>query len=391
MSHATEGLTSASTSEQVTADNTVKRNSNTTKRFPRPMSTLHFSRPDENKMSGHNAFVTRTRTPSPSKSRLQTVTESPPADILKSLDNATLAKAYGSILQPPETLPIHTCAICSTIFAPDATIYPDPTSMSKVQFLCRHCFAKNGGSKGPCAVCGQDVLTAVKEGPYIEFSGTVWHKRCFLCNICNKAVGDTPMVDLYGKPSCIECFDTCTTRRGTPEKKLSERSNIGGMKGGDRESSPALDELSERLGIARRQESTRSPTHSLQCYQENLSGMPTKEATSSPQTPSRVKESPRQSHSPESKLKLKETSMPLKIPAMEGRRCQGCTLPLFNNGGDDQIVTVPNDKFADTVDLYHASCFQCVICGESFKSNARGQTVFVREDSGACHPEVSCT
>ncbi|KAF8475431.1 hypothetical protein JB92DRAFT_1889564 [Gautieria morchelliformis] len=70
------------------------------------------------------------------------------------------------------------------------------------------------------------------------------------------------MVDLYGNPSCSECFDTCLDRKDTHRKPLEAANNMGGMRGKSRESSPALEELSERLGIKRQvsPEVNRSPS-----------------------------------------------------------------------------------------------------------------------------------
>lgn len=157
-------------------------------------------------------------------------------------------------MQRPDSLPIHTCARCSSVFPPDATIYPDPQipSGATSRFLCRACFATQGGSKGSCVDCGREVLTITKEGGFVESAGRFWHKRCFRCNSCHKDISHAPMVDLHGKPSCAECFDSCLDRKVTPKKKSMESiNNIGGMRGKSRESSPVLEELSERLGIKR--------------------------------------------------------------------------------------------------------------------------------------------
>ena len=74
------------------------------------------------------------------------------------------------------------------------------------------------------------------------------------------------MVDLLGKPSCEDCFDSCLKRPRadstsskrfpvTPDK-VETRSNLGGMKGTSRDASPALEELQQRLGITKSREST---------------------------------------------------------------------------------------------------------------------------------------
>ena len=70
------------------------------------------------------------------------------------------------------------------------------------------------------------------------------------------------MVDLLGRPSCADCFETClkrpsgTTPRKTREpESYEERSNLGGLKrtSKSREGSPALEELELRLGIKSRE------------------------------------------------------------------------------------------------------------------------------------------
>ena len=313
------------------------------RRFPRPLSTAipSFSQIDS-RVSHHIASTTAPRTPPATKNNSFPLTSSPgsaPADVITSPDNATLAKAYGSILQRPDTLPIHTCARCSAIFPPDATIYPDPQVPcgTAPQFLCRPCFAAHGGSKGDCAECGREVLTATKEGGFIESTGSVWHKRCFLCNGCHKSIGHAPLVDLYGKPSCSECFDSCLDRKGTPKKKpLASTNNIGGMRERSRESSPALEELSERLGI-RRQASS----------QQNRS--PSRE-TSNPPSPRRVfsvnREESLQLHSSFGSTLPGSLFRQTKIPEPSGKSSQ----PLYPRTNE---AATPNEPM--TPDLSSSS------------------------------------
>lgn len=191
-------------------------------------------------------------------------------------NGSELAKVYGSVLQPKETLDSFHCTMCSTPFPPDATIYPDPSTLSSTgvaltagdntRFLCRPCFVDNGGSKGDCSACFRPVLILKTEGGFVENGGRVWHKKCFQCDGCGKDIGDTPMVDLLGKPCCADCFDTCLTRsnKNTPQKAGRRddgpSSNLSGIRRGERErereGSPALEELEQRLGIVRSREST---------------------------------------------------------------------------------------------------------------------------------------
>ncbi|KAK0478494.1 hypothetical protein IW261DRAFT_1483771 [Armillaria novae-zelandiae] len=190
----------------------------------------------------------------------------PEADILPSpspFDNS-LSKVYGSVLQPKETLNAHSCSICHSIFPPDATIYPDPSVSDEASpgFVCRPCYATNGGSKGICPTCSRPVLALKSEGGFIFADGKYWHKRsCFICQGCFKNVGHAPMVDLLGRPTCAECFENCLKRDRTPKKSRdsissSPMSNLGGMnvnsKNRSREGSPAIEELEQRLGIRSR-------------------------------------------------------------------------------------------------------------------------------------------
>jgi hypothetical protein len=123
--------------------------------------------------------------------------------------------------------------------------------------FCRPCFAANGGSKGECVACSKPVLILKSEGGYIENSGRLWHKRCFRCEGCQKDISHQPMVDLLGKPSCADCFDTCL-KRDSPRRHESPRvdredkkANLGGIRPGNRsrQGSPALEELEQKLGI----------------------------------------------------------------------------------------------------------------------------------------------
>ncbi|KAH9898528.1 hypothetical protein C8Q73DRAFT_639960 [Cubamyces lactineus] len=247
------------------------------KRFPRPETQKPTAVTLDRRVSAHIASSTSVvRPPSPLKQSTSASHEddlasaNPEEGILPNLNSGSrLAKVYGSVLQTKETLSTFICALCSSPFPPDATIYPDPTSIrpglpiedvgSGTRFLCRPCFTANGGSKGDCPSCGKPVLILKSEGGFVETSGKVWHKRCFCCEGCFKNIGDTPMVDLLGRPSCADCFESCLTRPSgtTPRRRVDSdegRSNLGGTKrtNREREGSPALEELELRLGIRSR-------------------------------------------------------------------------------------------------------------------------------------------
>lgn len=247
--------------------------------------------PFTSRVSAHIASATAPRPPSPLKYSTDSAIQpfsSPSAnaaaDILPNPQGSELAKVYGSVLQPKETLSGYNCAICSTPFSPDATIYPDPACLSRSErdnnadsrFLCKPCFISHGGSKGDCPSCQRPVLILKSEGGFVESGGKVWHRKCFICEGCSINLGDRPMVDLLGRPTCAECFETCLKRppKDSPQRPNmstpDKNSNLGGTKRNarSRESSPALEELEQRLGIIKSRENT--PAHErLETYQRD--------------------------------------------------------------------------------------------------------------------------
>ena len=244
----------------------------TTRRFPRPNSISSGGSPTlNNRVSGHITLATTQTSRPPSPLKFSTIPDSE-SDILPSFlpHEPTLSKVYGSILQPTETLTLHSCAICSAVFPPDATIYPNPCDSDLNSFLCRPCFTENGGSKGVCPSCSKPVLTLKSDGGYVHSTGKYWHKQCFNCTGCFKNIGESPFVDLLGRPSCADCFDNCLNRDPTTPQKTRSSSNnnspIPSNPGGlnvsfsrkSRENSPALEELEQRLGIIKSHEE--SPT-----------------------------------------------------------------------------------------------------------------------------------
>ena len=185
---------------------------------------------------------------------------------------------------------MHSCAICDAPFLPDSTIYPDPNDPTGTRFLCRICFTENGGSRGICAACGRPVLALKSEGTFVTAADKVWHNKCFTCDGCSKRIGDAPMVDLLGKPSCVDCFDNCLKRdRNTPKKNdishTDKSSNLGGLKSGkSREGSPAIEELEQRLGITKSRESSPALdelSHTLRIVGRNM-GQRGRDSTRSP-------------------------------------------------------------------------------------------------------------
>jgi formylmethanofuran dehydrogenase subunit E len=190
---------------------------------------------------------------------------SAPNVVLSPYSSSELSKVYGSVLQPKETLESFHCHVCSEQFTPDATIYPHPKDTSGEHYLCRSCFSQNGGSRGNCVQCTRPVLLLKSEGGFVEKTGQVWHKKCFICSGCGKNIGDNPTVDLLGRPSCAECFDTCLTRRDSPGKfktpiTKGDVDDFGQLKRTSistppkaRKGSSTIEELEQVLGIRRSQ------------------------------------------------------------------------------------------------------------------------------------------
>ena len=250
------------------------------RRFSRPTVSTAIS----SRVSAHIASATSSRPSSPLKQSTLSQTDETKAKegILPSPYSSELAKVYGSVLQPKETLASFACATCSASFPPDATIYPDPSDSSEfdldpnapigTRFLCRPCFVMHGGSKGDCPNCHRPVLILKSEGGFVESAGQVWHKKCFLCDGCGRNIGDRPMVDLLSRPCCPDCFDTCLKRPVRDNARSATREDTVTRSGGKRrdsngrESSPTLDELEKRLGIAR--STRRVSTQELQSESE---------------------------------------------------------------------------------------------------------------------------
>jgi LIM domain-containing protein len=206
-------------------------------------------------------------------------------DVISSPYSSELSKVYGSVLQPKGTLESFHCHVCSALFPPDATIYPDPADASGGRFMCRSCFSQGGGSRGICVECSRPVLILKSEGGFVENAGRVWHKKCFHCSGCGESIGDNPVVDLLGRPSCAECFDTCLNRRHSPGKTRTSApkecvGSLGGCKpasapspGKPRKGSSTIEELEQVLGI-RRPQSAPDPNPDQAASPPEVASMP---------------------------------------------------------------------------------------------------------------------
>jgi hypothetical protein len=229
-------------------------------RFPKPRGhSSSLSQPINSRVSAHIEATTAARplTQKPSLYANGSASLSS-TDIFRDPETMELSKVYGSVLQPKESLASFCCHLCSSTFAPDATIYPDPSASASSspggRYLCKPCFVTNGGSKGDCYTCQRPVLILKREGGFVETANRVYHKSCFNCEGCAKNIGNHPMVDLMGRPSCPDCFDTSLSRSDAPRTSIQTptKGNLGGVRTSrSREGSPALDELEQRLGIPR--------------------------------------------------------------------------------------------------------------------------------------------
>ncbi|KAK2461810.1 hypothetical protein APHAL10511_006273 [Amanita phalloides] len=251
----------------VTRDRSASTGASQVKRYTKGISTPS-STDLSARISSYMVAVASTDRIAPSL-KSATTGPVPEAGILPSPHDSTLSKVY------------------------DATIYPDPRphSAGENRFLCHSCFVRNGGSKGTCPACSRPVTMLKSEGSFIHAADQYWHKRCFNCNECQKNIGDTPLVDLLGRPSCSECFESFFRRardreqQSTPTKSTRHSPvalrNIGGMDTtisttkqnpgmNSRESSPALEELEQRLGVAR---NTREGSPSLEELSQKLSSI----------------------------------------------------------------------------------------------------------------------
>ena len=264
--------TSTSTIKSSTSASTNIPATVTTRKFPRPKSTSSIaSGPLSRGVSEHILATTSQSPRPPSPLKFSTTFADSAPDIIPSLSSngPTLSKVYGSVLQPKESLPLHSCTICLNVFPPDATIYPNPADVSDGKsFLCRQCFTANGGSKGNCPSCSRPVLALKAEGGFVHSGGKYWHKGCFTCVGCFKNIGNTPMVDLFGRPTCADCFDNCLKRDhpATPKKGRTSNNNSPSISSAtrlsssrnrkSRENSPMIEELEQRLGIVKSRESS---------------------------------------------------------------------------------------------------------------------------------------
>lgn len=354
---------------------------------------------------------------------------------------------YGSVLQNPETLKSYACANCDTVFNRDATLFPDPETPSRM--LCRPCFLLSGGVKGECAGCQKPVTRLRNEGQFVENSGKVWHKRCFICDGCSKELASNPSVDLYGRPCCPDCFDTSLQRpvgskTSTPRPSIS-LNGVTGTLSSSKENSPVIVELNRRLGV---QTKSDTPLKGLSFGSEILeskdttptaprdmwdsasarnlgrgrsSTMPgqlddlTKRLQASVVQDASFDVDPSKDTKPleganaenqriahplntpdltsdvsdgaESTWSGPSTPKPDNIVSIEDENatCGKCGELLFSIIGGGKIVTVPADS--GRPGKYHSKCFVCALCSQPF-AEKDGSAAFVVTDEGLTHLKV---
>lgn len=424
------------------------------RRFPRP----HNSSAITNRMSAHIAATTTERTPSPTKqlsntaALADTLNSSPSGNPILD-DGITLSKVYGSVLQNPESLKSYACANCNDVFTRDATLYPDPDEPNRM--LCRQCFLSTSGIKGECAGCHKPVVRLRQEGQFVENSGKVWHKNCFECNGCAKNIAGNPSVDLYGRPCCPNCFDTSLSRPvqskpNTPRVSDAKSSNLGGLSASAKDGSPALEELSRRLGVKSREGTpskipqpspttpqSRTPVATIRSPVEkemsrrsvddlsrrlrastldesalrrssaiDSSSMMENSSDQAPylQTESPIRPSPRNLHPQALQLNTPDLASDVSDDADSAWsspptpkadtvssedpdiQCEKCNQPLFSIVGGGRVVTVPTET--GHIARFHGSCFVCTFCQKPF-AEKNGTANYVIIDSAFSHLQVS--
>ncbi|ELU41385.1 LIM domain-containing protein [Rhizoctonia solani AG-1 IA] len=140
-------------------------------------------------------------------------------------DLGDLTNTLGSTIQPKETLPVQLCASCDEPFATDAVRYPgldDPRGITGV-FYCRQCFKDNGGLKGHCAACGNEVLMGRHDGSSVTVREKLFHSKCFKCTHCGNKVDRGHSCDPAGKPCCEPCLEKILNTPSGPSPPSTTR------------------------------------------------------------------------------------------------------------------------------------------------------------------------
>lgn len=419
-----------STSQALPLSRSISTNvptNTTTKRFPRPKSVTSVSSSSLSRGVSEHILATTSQSPRPpSPLKISTTFSDPASDILPSFSahEPTLSKVYGSVLQPKETLPLHSCAICSAVFPPDSTLYPNPSDFSDVKaFLCRQCFTVNGGSKGNCPSCSRPVLALKTEGAFVQSGGKYWHKGCFNCMSCFKNIGNTPMVDLLGRPSCADCFDNCLKRDHpvTPKKNRTSANNSPNVgvrlssshRGKSREGSPMIEELEQRLGIVRSRDGTplsidspsklsispidrHSPNreigHDKKELQYGILSPNTTTLDFTDLSTALFKESsPKQSSRTSDVQSSPSIGSNFPTSTKMTSLCNKCEHPILNPRQGGQFVTVPGIDKNDSPKVYHGDCFKCSLCEMPINDSKEGQASFVLAATGPYHVYVGVT
>lgn len=150
------------------------------------------------------------------------------------------------------------------------------------------------------------------------------------------------MVDLFGQPSCADCFDSCLKRNSTPRKshplpsleKADNRTPITPFKDSkSREGSPAIDELEQRLGIMKSREGSPVLEELTQRLNAVLNRTPRDSSPSMSSSTSHLNKDGRE-------------SSPLAHRTLE--RKKSATLTTFRHGVDSVDVLTDADSLGET-------------------------------------------
>ncbi|KDN36176.1 hypothetical protein RSAG8_11008, partial [Rhizoctonia solani AG-8 WAC10335] len=186
---------------------------------PRATSTTRPSSPLK------QAYIPPKHDSPPSGKREQSFTDDDDLPSIADEELGDLTNTLGSTIQPKETLPVQLCASCDEPFATDAARYPgldDPRGITGV-FYCRQCFKDNGGLKGHCAACGNEVLMGRHDGSSVTVRDKLYHSKCFKCSHCGNKVDRGHCCDPTGKPCCEPCLEKVLNAPSGPSSPTTTR------------------------------------------------------------------------------------------------------------------------------------------------------------------------
>ncbi len=118
------------------------------------------------------------------------------------LTNPPYLKSMVPSCSPKIPLTLHSCAICALVFSPDATIYPN---ISSNQLKNNHssvslALQKTEALKGLVPPALDQYLPLKAKEHIFNREGATGTSNATTVAGCFKNIGDTPMVDLLGRP-----------------------------------------------------------------------------------------------------------------------------------------------------------------------------------------------